>query len=131
MKNINQKITEAITVLEKLKDVSPEILDDVFRGREKLHDATRFAKLAEKGLELHGKKAKFSNDSPYIYAGCTLPILGIYIIESGSEGVYEKGSMHLRLGLRDTPFEWKEDREGKPVRTRETVMHTDKFEIID
>lgn len=84
------------------------------------------AKVKEMGGVLHNGvsytgKAKVKENTDWIYAGHTLPIIGVYCIHNHERSsAFPRGSKSYRLSLEGTEFKYKE-----------TVIHEKDLEILE
>ncbi|OED34254.1 hypothetical protein AB832_07815 [Flavobacteriaceae bacterium (ex Bugula neritina AB1)] len=117
-------ITELETALNEIKNGDIERSDFLL---DKISRAVHGLKKARKTIPLLGKKATVREGSKWIYAGHSFPILELYILHNGEFGVYKKGSMDLRLDLRGTQFEYRENKTNpeKPYHNTSTVINTE------
>ena len=72
-----------------------------------------------------GKKVLVKDNCSYKYSGYSFNVLEVYIVydETNSYGVYDIGSMDLRLDLNNTPFE--SDKQST------TVINTKYLKFLD
>ena len=131
--NITEKIKEVQGILAEISKLSEEDLQKFSEEVNGLNSGLYSIQKSFKSLAMRGKKAQVKKDSKWIYAGHTLPVLGVYMIHNGKNGVYKKGSMTLMLDLRGTEFEYRPNLSNpeKPYHQTYTVIHDKDLIIID
>lgn len=114
-----EKLKESKEIIEQFMELDEESLEGYYKEVKGLSSGLKHLKKAFRSIELRDKKVKVKEDSTWIYKGHTFKIIEVYMIQSGKWGVYEKGSMDLRLDLRGTEFEFRNN-----SRQTSTVINT-------
>lgn len=131
MKTLKDQLGLAQKVISDLQNMPAEELfafvDEVRNIKKSILSICKAAKT----LELRGKKAKVKEDTSWIYAGETLTIIEVYMVDSGEHGVYPVGSLHLRLSLVGTKFEYSQSGRGKIYHNTSTVINTKDLILLD
>jgi len=125
---LRDNLKQAKDTLDNLLSLSDCNLSKLFNASNRVKESLNLLNKSALSINYIGKKATVKKDTTWIYAGGTFDILEVYMVHSGRDGVYEKGSMDLRLNLRGTKFEY---RDGKEYRNTSTVINTNDLIILD